>query len=94
MAVRVQSCFRYLLLNHRTPMASLLMNLENESSTSLGDIGLDIRRSFGSTLCIKGHFTHETKRAMTVTLQAPSLVERAEPIQVRFTLRLRDRQSM
>ena len=27
---------------------------------------------------------------MTITLQALSLVERAEPVQVRFTLRLRD----
>jgi len=40
-------------------MASLLMKLENESSTSLGGIGLDIRGSFGSTLCIGGHFTPE-----------------------------------
>jgi hypothetical protein len=27
---------------------------------------------------------------VTVKLQAPSLVEKAEPVQVRFTLRLRD----
>jgi hypothetical protein len=31
---------------------------------------------------------------MTITLQALSLVEKAEPVQVRFTLRLRDHQSM
>ena len=31
---------------------------------------------------------------MTSTLQALSLVEKAEPVQVRFTLRLRDRRSM
>ena len=31
---------------------------------------------------------------MTITLQALSLVEKAEPVQVRFTLRLRDQQSM
>ena len=31
---------------------------------------------------------------MTITLQALSLVENAEPVQVRFTLRLRDRRSM
>ena len=31
---------------------------------------------------------------MTSTLQALSLVEKAEPVQVRFTLRLRDQQSM
>ena len=31
---------------------------------------------------------------MTITLQALSLVEKAEPVQVRFTLRLRDQQSI
>ena len=31
---------------------------------------------------------------MTIALQALSLVEKAEPVQVRFTLRLRDQQSM
>jgi hypothetical protein len=31
---------------------------------------------------------------MTITLQALSLVEKAEPVQVRFTLRLRGQQSM
>jgi hypothetical protein len=31
---------------------------------------------------------------MTITLQALSLVEKAEPVQVRFTLRLRDHRSM
>jgi hypothetical protein len=31
---------------------------------------------------------------MTITLQALSLVEKTEPVQVRFTLRLRDQQSM
>ena len=31
---------------------------------------------------------------MTITVEALSLVEKAEPIQVRFTLRLRDRWSM
>ena len=31
---------------------------------------------------------------MTITLQALSLVEKAEPVQVRFTLRLRDQWSM
>ena len=30
---------------------------------------------------------------MTITLQALSLVQKAEPIQVRFTLRLRDQRS-
>ena len=31
---------------------------------------------------------------MTITLQALSLVEKAEPVQVRFTLRSRDQRSM
>jgi hypothetical protein len=31
---------------------------------------------------------------VTITLQALSLVEKVEPVQVRFTIRLRDRQSM
>ena len=31
---------------------------------------------------------------MTITLQALSLLEKAEPVQVRFTLRLRDQRSM
>ena len=31
---------------------------------------------------------------MTITLQALSLVEKAEPVQVRFTLRMRDQRSM
>ena len=31
---------------------------------------------------------------VTITLQALSLVEKAEPFQVRFTLRLRDHQSL
>jgi hypothetical protein len=39
----------------------------------------------------KGHFTLET---VTTTLQALSLEEKAEPVQVCFTLRLRDQWSM
>jgi hypothetical protein len=31
---------------------------------------------------------------MTITLEALSLVEKVEPVQVRFTLRLRDQRSM
>ena len=41
----------------------------------------------------KGHFTHETESPWTVTLQALSLVEKVEPVQVRFTLRLQDQES-
>ena len=41
-----------------------------------------------------GHFTHETASPVTITLQALSLVEKTEPVQVRFTLRLRDQRSM
>jgi hypothetical protein len=33
-------------------------------------------------------------KPVTITLQALSLVEKAEPVQVRFTLRLRDQWSM
>ena len=43
---------------------------------------------------VKGDFTHETE-AVTVTVQALSLVEKVEPVQVRFfTLRWRDQRSM
>jgi hypothetical protein len=38
--------------------------------------------------------SHTRLRARDHTLQALSLVEKAEPIQVRFTLHLRDQQSM
>jgi hypothetical protein len=34
------------------------------------------------------------REPVTVTLQVLSLVEKAEPVQVRFTLRFRDQQSM
>jgi len=38
--------------------------------------------------------SHTTLRArVTITLQALSLVEKAEPVQVHFTLRLRDQRS-
>jgi hypothetical protein len=40
------------------------------------------------------HFTHETESPVTITLQVFSLVEKAEPVQVRFTLRLRGQRSM
>ena len=43
----------------------------------------------------KDHFTHKRDwEPVTGTLQALSLVEKAEPVQVRFTLRLRDQRSM
>ena len=42
-----------------------------------------------------GHFPHKTEDPTTIALQAFSLVEKAEPIQVRyFTLRLRDQRNM
>ena len=47
---------------------------------------------------VKIHFLHlgplHTRdwQPVTITLQALSLVEKAEPVQVRFTLRLRDQQ--
>jgi hypothetical protein len=37
--------------------------------------------------------SHMRLRTVTITLQALSLVEKAEPVQVRFTLHLRDQQS-
>ena len=42
----------------------------------------------------KGHFTHETEGPWLLPFQALSLVENAEPVQVRFTLPLRDQRSM
>ena len=42
----------------------------------------------------EGHFTHETGEPVAITLQALSLVEKAELVQVHFTLRLRDQHSM
>ena len=42
----------------------------------------------------QGHFTHETWEPVTITLQVFSLVEKAEPVQVRFTLRSRDQLNM
>ena len=43
---------------------------------------------------IEGHFTIQDWEPVTTTLRALSLVETAEPVQVRFTLCLRDHQSM
>jgi hypothetical protein len=44
---------------------------------------------------IKDHFTHETESPWPSTLQALSLVEKVEPVHIRyFTLRLRDQRSM
>ena len=40
----------------------------------------------------QGHFTH--REPVSITLQALSLVEMAELVQVRFTLCLRDQRSM
>ena len=40
----------------------------------------------------KGHFSQETE-PVTITLEALSLVEKAEPVQVRFILHLRDQWS-
>ena len=43
---------------------------------------------------IKGHFTHETESPWPIHFKALSLVEKPEPVQVRyFTLCLRDQQS-
>jgi hypothetical protein len=39
---------------------------------------------------LKGHHTHEAESPGPFTLQALSLVEKVEPVQLRFTLRLRD----
>jgi hypothetical protein len=43
---------------------------------------------------IKGRFTHKIEGPMIIALQALSLVEKAEPVQVHFTLPLRDQRSM
>ena len=42
----------------------------------------------------KGHFTHESESPWPLALQALSLVEMSEPVQVCFTLRLRDHRSV
>ena len=69
--------------------------------------GLRMQTSYGPSIsCVKwpstgshvtngqGHFTHETESPWPITLQALSLVENAEQVQVRFTLRSRDQWSM
>ena len=38
--------------------------------------------------------THENREPVTITLQALSLVEKTEPVQIRFTLSMRDQHDM
>ena len=47
----------------------------------------------GFLICVWGPLRTRDREPLTLTLQALSLVEKAEPIQVRFTLHLRDQQS-
>ena len=62
-------------------------------------INIDITFRFG---CIKSHHWITIQgplhtldwEPVTITLQAPSLVEKAEPVQVHFTLHLRDQRSV
>ena len=46
------------------------------------------------TLLTLGPFHTRDLEPMTIPLQAPSLVEKTELVQIRFTLRLRDQRTM
>jgi hypothetical protein len=62
-------------------------------TTSIASI-IPLKYNLGAQLRATLHTRRKARDGVTVTLQALSLVEKAEPVQVCFTLRLRDQRSM
>jgi hypothetical protein len=71
-----------------------LRGLQSETHMRASILNIVYIQGVGRQWCLGPHVTHETESPMTIALQALSLVEKAEPVQVRFTLRLRDQRSM
>ena len=82
---------------------SLIFEPDNQSHKSLTPLNLIMERDLKifaigmkptHPLASLGPLHTRDWEPVTITLQALSLVEKAEPVQVRFTLRLRDQWSM
>ena len=72
-------------------LAKLVPSLSHFWAKSCREFMGQVKRVLG--MGVKGNFTHETECPWPLHFQHSSLVEKAEPVQVHFTLRLRNQQS-